>query len=222
MGRPKSIDTKPRDTLGYCASCGCERMVRKTSGDYCRKCANQARKTPEIVRFNEYANGAGVEPAHVPGLGPCLEWTGPLTKDGYGAFSLADGAHGKQIQAHIYGWMLSEGPIPQGQYVLHKCDNRRCILVAHLFLGTKRENNEDRHRKGREARGETHGWVTHPKSVPRGESSGMAVLTEVKVREIRHLRTEGRSISELAQRFSVAKGTIYQVVHRITWRHVLD
>jgi hypothetical protein len=50
-------------------------------------------------------------------------------------------------------WKMANGPIPDGLWVLHRCDNRRCVNPAHLFLGTVYENNLDRDRKGRQARG---------------------------------------------------------------------
>lgn len=49
---------------------------------------------------------------------------------------------------------LREDELPP---VLHTCDNRRCINPKHMFLGTLGDNNTDRHNKGRDARGDTHG-----------------------------------------------------------------
>ncbi len=48
-------------------------------------------------------------------------------------------------------WTVTEGPIPEGQFVLHECDNPRCINLDHLFLGTAKENSEDMVRKGRQS-----------------------------------------------------------------------
>lgn len=45
--------------------------------------------------------------------------------------------------------MLINGPIRDGLYVLHKCDNRLCVRVDHLFLGTQKENLADMRSKGR-------------------------------------------------------------------------
>jgi hypothetical protein len=44
---------------------------------------------------------------------------------------------------------MSNGAIPEGLHVLHRCDEPRCCNPEHLFLGTQAENMADMHRKGR-------------------------------------------------------------------------
>ena len=53
------------------------------------------------------------------------------------------------FRAHRISWMLNVGPIPQGQWVLHKCDNPPCVRPDHLFVGTVVENVKDAMKKGR-------------------------------------------------------------------------
>lgn len=86
----------------------------------------------------------------------CWEWNKmPRRRNGigwtwYGKFTIA------QIEwsAHRYSWLIHHGSIPKDKLVLHKCDNGRCVNPAHLFLGTQKDNCQDREwkRRGRESR----------------------------------------------------------------------
>jgi hypothetical protein len=69
-----------------------------------------------------------------------------LDRLGYGRFE----RKGPLVFAHRCAWIFTQGPIPTGLDVLHRCDNRRCCNPAHLFLGTHQENMLDMHRKGRQ------------------------------------------------------------------------
>lgn len=86
----------------------------------------------------------------------CWLWTGPLDRDGYGRAS-HQGKSGRLAHRVIYE--LVKGPIPAGLVLMHSCDHlhpgvtgRRCCNPEHLTPGTKRENAEDRSRKGRSPR----------------------------------------------------------------------
>lgn len=49
----------------------------------------------------------------------------------------------KHIRAHRLSWEIHNGPIPDGMYVCHHCDNKKCVRPDHLFIGTHRDNLND-------------------------------------------------------------------------------
>lgn len=71
----------------------------------------------------------------------CWPWKGSVMGEGYGRY--------RQAYTHRLAWMLANGPIPAGLFVLHKCDNPPCCNPDHLFLGTQADNVRDRDAKGR-------------------------------------------------------------------------
>lgn len=75
----------------------------------------------------------------------CWEWTGSTGRRGYGTFMV----HGERTRSHRYSWALHFGAIPDGLWVLHRCDNPPCVRPDHLWLGTVLDNNVDSRIKGR-------------------------------------------------------------------------
>jgi hypothetical protein len=75
----------------------------------------------------------------------CWEWQAGKNPRGYGQFSFK----GRQKMAHRVIWILTNGPIPAGFFICHKCDNPSCVNPAHLFPGTPLDNTRDCISKGR-------------------------------------------------------------------------
>jgi hypothetical protein len=80
--------------------------------------------------------------------GDCWLWVAHRNAQGYGQFATG-GHHGAQVSAHRFAWELTNGPVPDGMFVLHHCDNPPCVRPDHLFLGTQRDNVLDAWSKGR-------------------------------------------------------------------------
>jgi len=80
------------------------------------------------------------------GGGPiCVEWPGCRTSHGYSNPTI----YGRKLPAHKWVWEQLVGPVPEGKFVLHKCDNRPCINIRHLYIGDHDENMKDMVRRGR-------------------------------------------------------------------------
>lgn len=79
----------------------------------------------------------------------CHLWAGKFGRHGYGLTSV----DGRFMNAHRAAWIAERGPIPDGLWVLHRCDVRACVNIAHLFLGTPSDNVQDMIAKGRGASG---------------------------------------------------------------------
>jgi HNH endonuclease len=132
----------------------------------------------------------------------CWEWQGDINGGGYGQFSLG----GKRVIAHRFVWELINGPIPEGMFICHKCDNPPCCNPNHLFLGTPKDNSQDRDHKGRGAK---------------GEKSGVSVLTEEQVLAIREEYARGgATYLGLGKKYGVRDGTIKKIIERINWKHI--
>ena len=109
---------------------------------------------------------------------------------------------GKYVGAHRWAWTLMHGPIPDGLFVCHHYDNRKCCNPSHLFLGTHDDNMADMVAKGR---ARASGYTS------RGEANACARLTERQVVEIR--RRYGRGIgSQRAAEYGVTSATISLIV----------
>lgn len=140
----------------------------------------------------------------------CWPWLG-ATRKGYGYLKVT----GKKIGSHRIAWTLLHGPIPEGQSVLHQCDNPPCVNPNHLFKGDLSDNAVDAFQKGRRlAPGLSGNHV-------RGERSPMAYLTTQNVLWARE-QWSRRSLTQrqIADRLGCGLSAVKMLIQRRSWKHV--
>ncbi len=134
--------------------------------------------------------------ARVDKTGDCWLWTGCKNDAGYGAIRW----QGRTTRAHRISWVLTNGDIPDGRLVLHRCDNRPCVRPDHLFVGSHADNSRDMVAKDR--RGHVHGRI----------------LDAEQVAEIRRRRAEGEAAKDLALAYGVTVWTVFDILSQRIWK----
>jgi hypothetical protein len=150
----------------------------------------------------------------------CWLWRGRINPKGYGRLLCGGDVN---IFAHRVSYTLFKGVAPGKLCVLHDCpggDNSRCVNPAHLWLGTRADNNADIDLKGRRnaPKGNKHWSRKYPERVARGEKKSSLSVRHVHV--IRSLYKRGFPQPFLGRMFGVNRTTIGQIVRGHTWRHV--
>jgi hypothetical protein len=78
------------------------------------------------------------------GPGGCWLWTGALDSNGYGRFGTWFGDDHRTVGAHVYAYLISVGPIPDGLELDHVydrgCHHKHCCNPLHLEPVTHSEN----------------------------------------------------------------------------------
>ena len=136
----------------------------------------------------------------------CWNWIGNKLKSGYGQISI--GAKKEMSKgAHRVSWELAnDKSIPDGMYIMHKCDNPSCVNPNHLTIGTAKENTQDMIQKGRK------------KTVaPLGEENGKSLLNAEKVLLI---RASTLNHAALGRQLNVSPNCIRGVRTGRTWSHI--
>lgn len=139
----------------------------------------------------------------------CWEWIG-CKRGGYGRTIIGSRKDGtrKAITAHRLSYLIFHGEIPEGMEVCHRCDNPSCINPDHLFVGTRKDNIDDRERKSRNI-------------VKVGEEQPCAKLSKKAVKDARWEHAyHGTSFQKLADRYGVSKKTMQNAINGVTWKCV--
>lgn len=144
----------------------------------------------------------------------CWEWTAARFPKGYGKVALTSGRR-KTDGAHRIAWILTNGPIPDGLWVLHKCDYRPCCRPDHLFLGTAKDNTLDMIAKGR-SRYRVGVWRAPQVYRP----SPRRKFTPQDVQSMRVRAEAGEPLAALARDVGASRSQIRLIVSRATYRDV--
>lgn len=164
----------------------------------------------------------------------CWIWThAKMAKGGYGRITFKQGSQ-VGVGAHRVSWELHNGPIPNGMWVLHRCDVPACVNPDHLFLGNASDNALDavskgRHNNGRKKFMETFcgpicpRWVRSKRKSDKkrkgaenqkGSNNHNAKLDWEKVRDI---RTRRMNMAAFARLYGVSHKTIRNITYGVKW-----
>lgn len=136
----------------------------------------------------------------------CWNWTGcKRNEKRYGCFHWGPTQKDKGA-THRYAYQHFVGPIPDGMFVCHKCDNPGCVNPEHLFLGTQSDNMSDMAVKGRQ------GFAGKPNKYA-------AKLSWPQVAHIREMRSRGATYGEIAEKHGCTPQNMRAVCLGQTWRH---
>lgn len=131
----------------------------------------------------------------------CWVWSKSKDGRGYGMFQ----AEKINWKAHRYSYAFYIGPIPDGHFVCHKCDNPSCVNPDHLFIATHKLNMKDMVSKGR------HSF---------GSKQVNSKLNELDVARIIILCEKGYTHIEIAKKYGVHQSTISRIIRCDDWKHV--
>lgn len=148
---------------------------------------------------------------HVADDGSIVGKRGTLLKpspnsDGYPSVQLR--LNGREVHKSVHSLVASAWlpPKPSPKHEVAHFDGVKAnCAVSNLRWATSKENHADRLRHGR---------------VPRGEEHGSSKLTADDVRGIRHMRSEGRTLTDIGDTFDITFSQVWKILSGWCWSHV--
>lgn len=133
----------------------------------------------------------------------CWNWLGAINKDGYGRICY-NGTH--HFSHRLVLSFFHPRKKLDGKIVMHICDNTKCCNPKHLVVGSHVDNQMDKVRKNRQAK---------------GEKNGQSILTEQQVRAARKkYKPHVVTYQMIANEYGVSKDTIQKAIRGIYWKHL--
>ena len=136
----------------------------------------------------------------------CILHSGAVGTSGYG--NRWNKLTRKVEGAHRIAWQKTNGEIPDGLWVLHKCDVKLCINPDHLFLGTASDNTLDMLAKGRRP-------YLNPNPFPSGEKNLQSKIPDDELNMVKELLVD-KSIrhQDVADIYGVHLNTVGRWIRR--------
>lgn len=131
---------RQRRSVGTCAECDRNAVTRGMCSSHYQRWlkATPVAERPPLPKADFWSY---VKKSHEHG---CWTWTWVRDRKGYGRW--------RNKLAHRVSWEVRNGPIPDGLYICHTCDNPPCVNPAHLYAGTHEDNTRDAVERGRTER----------------------------------------------------------------------
>jgi hypothetical protein len=168
--------------LPLCGYCGTP--VARSGGKFCDSDCYTAKRRSQPAEQRFWSK--------VDRSGDCWLWTASANGAGYGQFVY----RGRLLGAHVVAYELTNGPVPSGLEILHRCDNPLCVRPDHLAVGTHLENVQDASAKGRLR-------VSRPTRQR---------LSVADIEEIRSLVASGERRFRVANNFGISKTYVTQIM----------
>lgn len=130
----------------------------------------------------------------------CIHHCGSLSSSGYPQAAARRAETGRTISypAHRIAWIIAHKSDPGKLFVCHRCNNKLCVRLEHLYVGTHKMNMDDVART-----------MAHPKRK----------LSSVDVMKIRSTDMTKTTQRALAKEFGVSQRAISYILKNVTYRY---
>lgn len=133
----------------------------------------------------------------------CWIWNAGRDDRNYGAFQTK--LFPNERRAHRIMWLFEHGEIPEDKWVLHHCDDPPCVNPNHLYLGTSRDNVDDRVKRGRGGSF-------------KGKHTWLRRYSDLEVEAMRKMRDEDWTFQAIADQFGCTPSNVLLICRGDVYR----